>query len=231
MADIQKLHSELSELLNVKAEELRSSLSKELRQKLESTLGHAPGASPTDQLNSAIESLQQFTALLYSDAGQQAGKKLDSAALQILVRATGQWLEILTARKSGGSSDALAAAAAAPAQSAPISQVAAPQPSSNSGRVALDSLPVDEKELHVKAQRFAKLLVDEIRLYNQAKVNEGRQSRSIYKILREDIDKSRETYNRRYANTSVGNAGYFTQEVIRILADNDASLLGSDFPE
>ena len=62
MADTQKIHSEFAELLNSKVEELRSSLSSEMRRKLEATLEPAPGTSPTDQLNSAIDSMQQFTA-------------------------------------------------------------------------------------------------------------------------------------------------------------------------
>lgn len=314
MADTQKIHSEFAALLNSKVEELRSSLSSEMRKKLEATLEPAPGTAPSDQLNSAIESMQQFTAqadilrslldgaarfsgrsalfvvkgssltgwqgrgfahedrlkntnldagtglagrairdrspvaaaaqefdaafvsqqgapsdgnawllplvvrdkvaaLLYSDAGA-GGKRVDSSALQILTRAAGQWLEILTARKASGTPEVAAAASAAAGTTS-----SAPRSSSP-----------DEQELHTKAQRFAKLLVDEIRLYNQTKVKEGRQNRELYKVLREDIEKSRDTYNRRYANTSVADAGYFTQEVIRILADNDASLLGSDFP-
>jgi len=157
----------------------------------------------------------KVAALLYSDAGIQ-GKKVDSSALQVLVRSAGQWLEILTARKSNGAQDA--------------SGMGATTSSSNSRQTTVQTLSPEEQELHTKAKRFAKLLVDEIRLYNQAKVNEGRQSRDLYRILREDIEKSRDTYNRRYANTSVADAGYFTEEVIRILADNDASVLGSDFP-
>ena len=95
---------------------------------------------------------------------------------------------------------------------------------------AIDNLPGEEQELHQKARRFAKLLVDEIKLYNQAKVTEGKQNRDLYKLLREDIEKSRATYDKRYASTSVAPAKYFDSEVVRILADNDRSLMGSDFP-
>src|SRR5437868_13384410 len=62
MADTQNIHSEFAELLNSKVEELRSSLSSEIRSKLEATLEPAPGTSPTDQNNSAIDSMQQFTS-------------------------------------------------------------------------------------------------------------------------------------------------------------------------
>ena len=94
----------------------------------------------------------------------------------------------------------------------------------------LESLSAEEQELHQKAKRFAKLLVDEIKLYNQAKVAEGKQHRELYKALREDIEKSRATYDKRYGGTPVASAKYFDSEVVRILADNDRSLLGNDFP-
>jgi len=87
----------------------------------------------------------------------------------------------------------------------------------------------EEADLHRKAQRFAKLLIDEIRLYNKAKVEEGRKNRDIYDRLRDDIDKSRASYVKRYGNTSAAPADYFTHELIRGLAQEDATLLGPNF--
>ena len=46
-------------------------------------------------------------------------------------------------------------------------------------------------KLICKAQRFARLLLDEIKLYNQVKVTEGRKNRDLYDRLKEDLDKSR----------------------------------------
>lgn len=167
----------------------------------------------------------KVAALLYCDVGTQPGAKLDTSAIKLLTRAGGQWLELLAARKSAGvpaeapGGGAPAQPAAPPVQTAaPVAQAAAAQP------------PAEDVELHTKAKRFAKLLVDEIKLYNQAKVNEGRQNRTLYRLLHEDIEKSRETYNKRYSSTSVAAANYFSQEVVRILADNNPALLGSDFP-
>lgn len=87
----------------------------------------------------------------------------------------------------------------------------------------------EEEEVHKKARRFAKLLVDEIKLYNQAKLVEGRAHRDIYTRLKDDIDKSRATYDRRYGATSAASGNYFTRELIRILTNDDPSLLGDGF--
>ena len=64
---------------------------------------------------------------------------------------------------------------------------------------------------------------------NQPKVDEGRRSRDLYDRLKEDIEKSRAMYDKRYAESAVASADYFTQELIRILADNDATLMGPSF--
>jgi hypothetical protein len=84
-------------------------------------------------------------------------------------------------------------------------------------------------ETHDRARRFAKLLVDEIKLYNQAKVSEGRSRGDLYSRLHEDIEKSRAAYQKRYGEC-VKDVDYFTQELIRILADNDRSVMGTGFP-
>ena len=87
----------------------------------------------------------------------------------------------------------------------------------------------EDGEIHRKAQRFARLLIDEIKLYNHAKVADGRKHRDLYDRLREDIEKSRATYQKRYGNSAAGAADYFSQELIRSLAEDDVSLLGSNF--
>jgi len=130
---------------------------------------------------------------------------------------------------------AAAVAASAPPHAAP--QQAAPQqaaPAASRTAIAVATPESDwtpeERDLHLRAQRFARLLVDEIKLYNQAKVAEGRAARDLYDRLKEDIDKSRASYHKRYGSTPAASADYFTKELVRILADNDASLLGANFP-
>lgn len=89
---------------------------------------------------------------------------------------------------------------------------------------------VEDQELHKKARRFAKLLIDEIVLYNQQKVKEGREHRDLYDRLKDDIEKSRATYDKRYAQTPVAKSDYFTQALIAGLAAHNPALLGSNFP-
>ena len=90
-------------------------------------------------------------------------------------------------------------------------------------------ISTEDQDVHRKAQRFARLLVDEIKLYNQAKVAEGRKNKDVYDRLKEVIDKSRGTYQKRYGNTVAASGNYFHHEIIRSLAEDDLSIMGSNF--
>jgi hypothetical protein len=90
-------------------------------------------------------------------------------------------------------------------------------------------LSPEDADTHRKAQRFARLLVDEIKLYNQAKVNEGRRNKDLYDRLKEDIEKSRATFQKRYGSTAAASGDYFQREVVRSLAEDDLSVMGANF--
>jgi hypothetical protein len=90
-------------------------------------------------------------------------------------------------------------------------------------------MSAEDADTHRKAQRFARLLVDEIKLYNQAKVAEGRRNKDLYDRLKEDIDKSRSTFQKRYGSTAAASGDYFQKEVVRSLAEDDTSVMGASF--
>jgi hypothetical protein len=84
-------------------------------------------------------------------------------------------------------------------------------------------------DTHKRAQRFARLLIDEIKLYNKGKVEEGLKQKDLYDRMRDDIDKSRASYAKRYGSTVAVSGDYFVQELVRGLAQGDASTLGPNF--
>jgi hypothetical protein len=96
-------------------------------------------------------------------------------------------------------------------------------------------LPVDvtseeERRLHNDARRFARLLVSEIKLYNEQKVTEGRQQHDLYDRLREYIDRSREMYDRRVKHEVAVKYDYFHHELVNTLAEGDVANLGEAYP-
>jgi hypothetical protein len=172
---------------------------------------------------------------------------LNQSALEVLVVATGAWLEVASLRKqsqrdmSADSSEhaepvpAAAQAASsfpdpfashAPRHAAP-SKAEAVAASAETAPAAAAMSPEDA-DTHRKAQRFARLLMDEIKLYNQAKVAEGRKNRDLYDRLKEDIEKSRATYMKRYGSTVASQGDYFSVEMVRSLAEDDVSLMGAN---
>jgi hypothetical protein len=123
-----------------------------------------------------------------------------------------------------------------PSISEPDQQTAAaPSAGGRSWRSAdAADLPVevseDERRLHSDARRFARLLVSEIKLYNEQKVRDGRLEGDLYERLREDIDRSRQMYDKRVAPPVAARYDYFHQELVNTLAEGDASKLGSTYP-
>jgi hypothetical protein len=84
--------------------------------------------------------------------------------------------------------------------------------------------------MHNDARRFARLLVSEIKLYNEQKVKDGRLEGDLYERLREDIDRSRQMYDKRVAPPVAARYDYFHQELVNTLAEGDPAKLGSDYP-
>jgi hypothetical protein len=77
------------------------------------------------------------------------------------------------------------------------------------------------------ARRYARLLVSEIKLYNEAAVRAGRQQRDLMHRLRAEIDRAQRLYEERVPPAVGGRHVYFQQELVQTLADGDAALLGS----
>ena len=123
--------------------------------------------------------------------------------------------------------------AASPAPSF-TSQYAAPLGSSRRYGVAEPELPIgvgeEERRLHNDARRFARLLVSEIKLYNEPKVKEGRSKSDIYDRLRDDIERSRQMYEKRVAPPVAARHDYFHQELVNTLAEGDPAKLGASYP-
>ncbi len=88
----------------------------------------------------------------------------------------------------------------------------------------------EERRLHNDARRFARLLISEIKLYNEQKVAEGRTEHDLYDRLREYIDRSREMYDKRVKAEVAARYDYFHGELVNTLAEGDASKLGSNYP-
>jgi hypothetical protein len=102
------------------------------------------------------------------------------------------------------------------------------RPATDSGRrlagPLADASPGDERR--EEARRFARLLVSEIKLYNERAVLEGRDHGNLYERLRDDIDRSRQMYEDRIPQDVRTGTNYFYEELVQILADGRPEALG-----
>ena len=61
-------------------------------------------------------------------------------------------------------------------------------------------------------------------------MKEGRSRSDIYDRLREDIDRSRQMYDKRVAPPVAARHDYFHQELVNTLAEGDPAKLGASYP-
>jgi hypothetical protein len=126
---------------------------------------------------------------------------------------------------------------AEPYVSEPVEQVSQPTAAAPAKTRFSDrnvDLPIEvgeeERRLHNDARRFARLLVSEIKLYNEQKVKEGREASDLYERLREAIDRSREMYDKRVQPPVAARFDYFHYEIVNTLAEGDENRLGASYP-
>ena len=88
------------------------------------------------------------------------------------------------------------------------------------------SLPTDQQELHRRANRVAKVAMQDIQLLRPKDVRLGRENNDICDRLRTDLDKARKEYDRRFRAIQDHPVDYFHRWMVEILAGGDEKALG-----
>jgi hypothetical protein len=106
--------------------------------------------------------------------------------------------------------------------------VAVETPPSSNGKVAFDVsiLPVEEQELHRRANRVAKVSMQDIKMLRPADVQLGRQNKDLCYRLRDDIEKAHKEYDRRFQPILSHPVDYFYNWMVEILAGGESDALG-----
>jgi hypothetical protein len=94
--------------------------------------------------------------------------------------------------------------------------------------VAFDvsSLPAEMKELHRRANRAAKVSMQDIKLLRPKEVKLGREHRDICHRMRGELDKARKEYDRRFRAIQDHPVDYFHHWMVEILGEGDSKTLG-----
>ena len=84
---------------------------------------------------------------------------------------------------------------------------------------------------HQSAQRLARVLISEIKLYYMSKMEGQDESkmRNIYDLLKDPIDKSRQHYDQRVGADASSMPDYFHGELVKTLCAGDESRLGPNY--
>ena len=178
-------------------------------------------------------------AALYADSGANPGS-VESSALEILARVTGLSLETAAGRAAASAAHPVVApeepSAAAEAPAPEPAAPPAPEPVAAAPAIPPppepDSLPEGDRDSHKKAYRSARVAVQDLLAYpqNQDNIAEGRKNKTLYRLLKEEIDKNRQTYQKRYGKTAAGSYDYLHFELVTKLAENNPEALGPDYP-
>jgi hypothetical protein len=147
-----------------------------------------------------IAAKDRIVALLYADAAEHS---VETNGLEILATVAGAVIESRTFTTG-------------------------PRPSLVN--IGTPAMSLEDQDLRLKAQRFARNQVAEIRLYKSEHVKNGRAGSNLYTSLKAEIDSARETFRRDFLSGPGTMADYLHLELVRTLANDDVQLLGPDYP-
>lgn len=89
----------------------------------------------------------------------------------------------------------------------------------SSATVSIEQAPasVGDEALVIEAKRIARLIISEIKLYNQEKIARARNKREVLELLKNDLIKGKQHYNSRIASKLPIGPDYFMESVKEIL--------------
>ncbi|HEY2118911.1 MAG TPA: hypothetical protein VGH37_06980 [Candidatus Acidoferrum sp.] len=128
-------------------------------------------------------------------------------------------------RQQPGSEPTFAAQPPVPEQ-IPVELDSTEGPLASSDEFDINRLTPEEQELHRRANRVAKVSMQDIKMLHPDQVKLGRENRDICIRLKDDIEKAHREYDRRFKPIMDHPVDYFYRWMVEILAEGDASALG-----
>jgi hypothetical protein len=120
--------------------------------------------------------------------------------------------------------DALPVPVAASAQE---DEVAAAPPVIERPAFDVAALPADQQELHRRANRVAKVSMQDIKMLRPADVVAGKENNDLCLRLRDDIERAHKEYERRFHAILDHPVDYFYAWMVEILGEGDPRVLGN----
>jgi hypothetical protein len=99
-------------------------------------------------------------------------------------------------------------------------------PLASSAEFDINRLTSEEQELHRRANRVAKVSMQDIKMLRPDQVKLGRENKDLCIRLKDDIEKAHREYDRRFKPIMDHPVDYFYRWMVEILAEGEASALG-----
>jgi hypothetical protein len=112
---------------------------------------------------------------------------------------------------------------------APVEEPQHAPPAETQAPAAFDvtTLSAEAQEMHRRAKRVAKVAMQDIKMLRPKDVRAARENHDICIRLRDDLDKARKEYDRRFKALQDQPVDYFYDWMVAILADGDPEALGA----
>lgn len=191
-------------------------------------------------LSASLEVLSRFVALTLQPS---ARSPLEAEMSRIVSSVAVAAPAVVTERAPAASSEAPQPVAAGPASEhyppaevlppAPpldehshVPEMEQPQGRADSSEFDVNRLTTEEQELHRRANRVAKVSMQDIKMLHPDQVRQGRENKDLCIRLKDDIEKAHREYDRRFKPIMDHPVDYFYRWMVEILAEGDASALG-----
>jgi hypothetical protein len=91
----------------------------------------------------------------------------------------------------------------------------------------VNALPVEQQEMHRRANRVAKVSMQDIKMLKPEQLRLGRENKDICIRLRDEIEKARKEYERRFRPILGQGEDYFHHWMVEVLGSGDPEALGN----
>jgi hypothetical protein len=91
----------------------------------------------------------------------------------------------------------------------------------------VNALPVEQQEMHRRANRVAKVSMQDIKMLKPEQLRLGRENKDVCIRLRDEIEKARKEYERRFRPILGQGEDYFHHWMVEVLGSGDPEALGN----
>jgi hypothetical protein len=163
-----------------------------------------------------IMNASRVAAVLFAATGLNENRTPDMNGLELVCGVAGSMLE----RQANQTLHAQIVS------TPPVAVRAAPAVSKSS---PWSDMAYEQRQLHGRAQRFARVTVAEMQLARPEACKAGREQNDLYLFLKREIDKARENYRKQFM-TVPSMVDYLHLELVQTAAEGDEQKLGADYP-